>query len=192
VVGIRMTSPRSVYSDILALGSSVPSRAAYEVSKRSGLHSALFGMKRAVPRIRSTTLQIDNLEPTTTEARDRALKDAKSVLAAGLRVFGRRVDIGINAPWSHDPDTGNNWLEHKPWWKTDIRTQQRLGDVKFVLEAARRRDLVVLARASRLEPDDPWAPALAEVSDPRVAKCPSTSVKGYLHCEAHFSLTKVP
>ena len=52
-----MTSLQSVYSDIHALGSSVPIRAAYEVSKRSGLHSVLFGMKRAVPKMRSTALR---------------------------------------------------------------------------------------------------------------------------------------
>lgn len=155
-----MTSLRSVYSDIHALGSSVPIRAAYEVSKRSGLHSVLFGMKRAVPTMRSTILQIGNLEPTTTAARDRALEDAKLILADGLRVFGRRVDTGINAHWSHDPDGGKSWPALTPWWKIDIRTEQRLGDVKYVWEAARHRDLVVLARASRLEPNGPWAAAL--------------------------------
>jgi hypothetical protein len=155
-----MTRLQSVYSDINALGSSVPIRAAYEVSKRSGLHSVVFGMKRSAPKMRSKTLQIGNLAPNTTEARDRALEDAKVILADGLRVFGRRVSNGISAQWSHDPDDGKNWPASTPWWKIDIRTEQRLGDVKYVWEAARHRDLVVLARATRLEPDGPWAVAL--------------------------------
>ena len=155
-----MTSLQSVYSDIHALGSSVPIRAAYEVSKRSGLHSVLFGTNRAVRKMRSTTLQIGNLAPNTTEARDRALEDAKLVLADGLRVFGRRVNNGISAQWSHDPDGDKDWPASTPWWKIDIRTEQRLGDVKYVWEAARHRDLVILARATRLEPNGPWAAAL--------------------------------
>jgi hypothetical protein len=78
-------------------------------------------------------------------------------------VFGRRVPTGTTASWSHDPESGKVWPASTPWWKIDIRTDQRIGDVKFVWEAARHRDLVVLARASRLEPDGPWAPTLEKL-----------------------------
>lgn len=143
--------------DVRALGISAPVRLTYEASKRSGFHSLIFGAHRSVPKIRSTPVQIGNLEPPSAAARARTLEDAKLVLSDGVRVFGRRVPTGISEPWSHDPNTGQRWPATTAWWKIDIRSDQRLGDVKYVWEAARHRDLVVLARAARLDPDGPWA-----------------------------------
>lgn len=152
-----MTAYGRVLYDVRALGTSAPVRAAYEASKRSGLHAVLFGVHRSVPRIESAAVQLGNLTPLSPTARDRTLEDAKLILTDGLRVFGRRVPTGIKEPWSHDPDSGNNWPAERRWWKIDIRSEKRLGDVKYVWEAARHRDLVVLARAARLDPSGPWA-----------------------------------
>lgn len=150
---------RRISDDISALGWSAPVRAAYEASKRSGFHSALFsGKVRSAPPLESVLL--GNADPLGTGARERTLDDAGRILAEGVRVFGRRSSTGVSAPWSQDPDTGKRWPHDKAWWRIDIRTDARLGDVKFVWEAARHRDLVVLARASRLDPAGPWLAAL--------------------------------
>jgi Heparinase II/III-like protein/Heparinase II/III N-terminus len=154
---------RRVVDDVRALGTSAPVRAAYEVSKRTGFHSVLFGVCRPLMKIRSTPVQIGNLVPLSTAASGRTLEDAKLILADGLRVFGRRVPTGISEPWSCDPESGRQWPASTPWWQIDIRSEHRLGDVKYVWEAARHRDLVVLARAACLEPDGPWATSLNEL-----------------------------
>jgi hypothetical protein len=149
-----------VLDDLRALGASAPIRAAYEASKRSGFHSVLFGARRPLPSIRSNPVQIGNLVPVSEGAGDRTLEDARQILAKGLRVFGRRVPTGISEPWSYDSESGKQWPASMRWWKIDIRSEHRLGDVKHVWEAARHRDLVVLARAARLDPEGPWATSL--------------------------------
>jgi hypothetical protein len=155
-----VTRLRAVYSDVRALGISAPIRVAYEASKRSGFHKLLFAAPRTPSGIRSTRLQFGSIIPISSTASERTLADARAILAEGLRVFGRRVPTGIAKPWSYDPNSGEMWPESPPWWKIDIRTERRLGDVKYVWEAARHRDLVVLGRATRLEPKGPWIGAL--------------------------------
>ncbi|MEV1328685.1 heparinase II/III family protein [Micromonospora costi] len=83
------------------------------------------------------------------------------MLDQGVRVFGRRVATGVSAPWCTDPLTGREWPAHQPWWRIDIRSEARLSDVKHTWEAARHRDLVVLARAARVDPAGPWLDGLA-------------------------------
>ncbi|GAB3957758.1 hypothetical protein GCM10027614_73840 [Micromonospora vulcania] len=82
------------------------------------------------------------------------------MLNEGLRVFGGRVATGVSAPWGTDPLTGRQWPTDDPWWRIDIRSEARLSDVKYTWEAGRHRDLVVLARAARLDPVGPWQDGL--------------------------------
>ncbi|MGH9070534.1 MAG: heparinase II/III domain-containing protein, partial [Acidimicrobiales bacterium] len=47
------------------------------------------------------------------------------------------------------------------WWRIDIRSACRRGDVKWAWELGRHRHLVILARAHHCEPDDPrWIETL--------------------------------
>lgn len=153
---------RTIAADTRALGLSAPMRAAYEASKRSGFHLVLFrgGAHRHHP---ATSVSLTNLSPVSDEARRRCLDDAQRVLLHGVRVFGRRASTGISAPWCSDPLTGRRWPAQQPWWRIDIRSEARLSDVKYVWEAARHRDLVVLARAARLDPIGPWRDALTDL-----------------------------
>ena len=146
--------------DIRALGSSGLARAAYEASKRSGFHAVVFSTRRRPQDLRSATVVLGNVEPTAAWVREHTLDDAKAVLAEGVRIFGQRLPIGVSEPWNRDPLIGRQWPVSPPWWRIDIRSANRLGDVKYVWEAARHRDLVVLARASRLDPSGPWPDAL--------------------------------
>ncbi|WP_410812007.1 heparinase II/III family protein [Micromonospora sp. 067-2] len=156
------TDLRGIATDMRALGLSAPLRAAYEASKRSGFHAVLF--RDRTQRHRPATLvPLTGLMPVSDEAQRRCLDDAGTVLRDGLRVFGRRVATGVSAPWCTDPLTGRRWTADEPWWRIDIRSKARLSDVKHTWEAARHRDLVVLARASRLDPAGPWLDGLSRL-----------------------------
>lgn len=129
-------------------------RAVYEASKRTNGHALLF---RPVPGgYRSRPIALGDHIPEATAARERCLEDARLIVDEGTRIFGTRAATGVNASWAMDPLTERCWPEDTPWWQIDIRTNARLSDVKWVWEAARHRDLVVLARATALEPDGPW------------------------------------
>lgn len=149
-----MPSLSNVLKDVRALGTSAPLRAVYEASKRTNGHAVLF---RPVPGgFRSTPLAFGHHLPSSPTARQRCLDDARLIVDEGARVFGTRVATGVSASWAMDPLTERCWPEDTSWWQIDIRTEARLSDVKFVWEAARHRDLVVLARAATIDPDGPW------------------------------------
>ncbi|MBY8874831.1 heparinase II/III-family protein [Micromonospora sp. PLK6-60] len=150
---------RAIAADTRALGLSAPIRAVYEASKRSGFHAVLFRGEthRHHP---ATPVPLTGPPPLDDGPRHRCLDDARSVLRDGPRAFGRRVATGLSVPWSTDPLTGRRWPEREPWWRIDIRSEARLSDVKHTWEVARHRDLVVLARAARIDPDGPWLDGL--------------------------------
>lgn len=149
-----MPSLTSVIKDVRALGPSAPLRAVYEASKRTNGHKLLF--RPVAGGHRSQPLDFGHHLPRTSAARERCLADARLIVDEGARVFGRRVATGATASWAMDPVTERCWPEDAPWWQIDIRSAHRLSDVKFVWEAARHRDLVVLARASALDSQGPW------------------------------------
>lgn len=149
-----MPSLSGVIKDVRALGASAPLRAVYEASKRTNGHKHLF--RPVAGGYTSRPLDLGHHVPDSAAARERCLDDARLIVEEGTRVFGRRVPTGSSASWAMDPLTERCWPEETPWWQIDIRTDQRLSDVKFTWESARHRDLVVLARASVLEPDGPW------------------------------------
>lgn len=157
-----MPSLTGILRDVRALGSSAPLRAAYEASKRSNFHRVLF---KNLPDTghRSRPVPFGDVLPLSQAARARCLADARAILDDGVRVFGRRAPTGISASWATDPLTLSCWPEDAPWWQIDIRSDARLSDVKYVWEAARHRDLVVLARAAALEPDGPWFRTLEQM-----------------------------
>ncbi len=155
-----ITPARQVFDDVRALGTSTPVRAAYELSKRSGFHGVLFRPVRSAQPVRSELVLLGNITTWSESARQRTLRDARLIESDGLRVFGARTSTGRRDPWNTDPQTGRAWPADRPWWQLDIRSDERLGDVKYVWEAGRHRDLVVLARAVQLEPTGPWAELL--------------------------------
>ncbi|MFD6754209.1 heparinase II/III domain-containing protein [Micromonospora gifhornensis] len=168
---MRKSVPRTIVADLRTLGRAAPLRAAYELSKRSGFHQVLF--RGAPPQHhRATVVPLTTSVPTGPEARQRCLDDARRVRQEGLRVFGQRAATGVTADWSTDPLTGRSWPAHEPWWRIDIRSEARLSDVKYSWEAGRHRDLVVLARAARLDPDGPWCDELTGLLRSWHEQCP--------------------
>lgn len=176
---------RRVATDIRALGASAPLRAAYEASKRSGGHAVLFReVSRQPSGAAARDLRLGTQVPASETARARCLEDARAIVSDGARVFGRRAATGFHASWLTDPLTGREWARDRPWWKIDIRTDSRLSDVKFIWEAARHRDLVVLARAAVLDPSGPWMAQLEESLERWFIECqPERGVHWYSSLE---------
>ncbi|HEX2893683.1 MAG TPA: heparinase II/III family protein [Marmoricola sp.] len=87
-------------------------------------------------------------------------------------MFGHRVPTGVHAGWNVDPLTGSAWPLNEKWWRIDIRSSERLSDVKWVWEAGRHRDLVILARAAVLEPDAVWLSELEAMLEGWLEQCP--------------------
>ena len=179
-----MPSVTQFARDLRALGSSAPLRAAYEASKKTGFHRVVFSGPAHATRHRSEPLELGSHVPSGTAARSRCLRDAHAIVNEGLRVFGRRVSTGIEASWATDPLTGKAWPENASWWEIDIRSDDRLSDVKFVWEAARHRDLVVLARAAVLDPQGPWLSTLERLLSRWCHECsPERGVNWYSSLE---------
>ncbi len=80
-----------------------------------------------------------------------AILDAASIQAGSALIFGNAVPL---RPGPHvAPDTGGVWSTDV-WWHVDIRSQDRLADVKWTWELGRHRHMLILARAIWLKPDD--------------------------------------
>ncbi|MDR7361991.1 heparinase II/III domain-containing protein [Nocardioides marmoribigeumensis] len=170
--------------DLRALGYSAPLRAAYEASKRSNFHRLLFREIDPASVPTSVVLSLGDQVPEGVAARTRCLDDARQVVNQGTRVFGRRVPTGARAEWGTDPLTGEVWPETTPWWQIDIRSEARLSDVKYVWEAGRHRDLVVLARASVLDPVGPWFDHMVLMVERWVRECrPERGIHWYSSLE---------
>lgn len=178
-----MPSLGSIGRDLRALGTSAPLRAAYEASKRSGFHSVLF--RDVGDRgIRSVSVGLGRHVPSSGVARRRCLEDAALILSDGVRVFGHRVPTGVHASWNLDPLSGQPWPSQPKWWQIDIRTQDRMSDVKWVWEAARHRDVVILARADSLDPSGPWLTELQVMLSGWLTQCrPERGVNWYSSLE---------
>lgn len=135
-----------------------PVRAVYEVVKRTGAHGlllrAFIKTSRARPLVPIPAFELPSLlaEPV----RERCLADSRAIVAEGHRVFGDRIEVSTTQGWSAIPGTSYHWPETDFWWDIDIRTEERLGDVKWTWELGRHRDLVVLARAAAIDPDGQW------------------------------------
>ncbi|MFW6155404.1 MAG: hypothetical protein ACOC95_09325, partial [Planctomycetota bacterium] len=70
---------------------------------------------------------------------DATIRAADAVAAGSLTLLGQRFDFeGREVDWHHDPPSGRSW-PRKPWHQVDIRSPQRLGDVKFVWELNRHQ-----------------------------------------------------
>ncbi|MEJ5255320.1 MAG: heparinase II/III family protein, partial [Acidimicrobiales bacterium] len=93
-------------------------------------------------------------------ARQRTLAEAAEIAAGRVQLLGRSFELGEVPDWHAVLDGPGCW-PRLPWWRIDIRSQARCGDVKWTWELNRHRHLVVLARAAHLQPDEPrWLTAL--------------------------------
>ncbi|OLT28522.1 hypothetical protein BJF82_03300 [Kytococcus sp. CUA-901] len=155
----------SIARDLKALGPLAPVRAGYEALKRSGMHGRI--LDAVVSRAETRPLHaITAFRPTgeiSPAARKRALTDAVAIREEGHRAFGRRIPVNSAADWSTiHPDAEGTWPVDAKWWDIDIRTDARVGDVKWTWEIGRYRDMVVMARAALVDPEGPWLDDLTQ------------------------------
>ncbi|MBE3074015.1 MAG: heparinase II/III family protein [Actinobacteria bacterium] len=154
----------SVRNDLAALGKMAPLRALYEVGKRSGAHGLT--LRSMANTAKPANLEVvQELRPShelSSLAVDRCLEDSRRIVQEGHRAFGLRLPVNGPDDWNALGDTGKTWPSQPFWWQIDIRSEQRLGDVKWTWEVGRHRDLVVLARAAYLQPDERWIDDLSQ------------------------------
>ena len=154
----------SIRNDLAALGVMAPLRALYEIGKRSGAHGLT--LRSMANTAKPASLQvIQEFRPSrllSSIAVNRCLEDAQRIVDEGHRAFGLRVPVNGPHDWNALGDTGKSWPAEPFWWQIDIRSEQRLGDVKWTWELGRHRDIVILARAAYLQPGERWIDDLAQ------------------------------
>ncbi|MEX5710337.1 heparinase II/III family protein [Parafrankia sp. FMc6] len=144
---------KTTAADAAALGPGAVPRAAYEVSKRIGGHAVIFGGIGFAPRGAGGLLPLGLPRGGDVPGAEPRLAADTADAAKGLvRVFGRSVDLGPQTDWHAVLEAPGRWPATH-WWGIDIRSDVRLGDVKWVWELGRMRHLVVLARTVALTSD---------------------------------------
>ena len=143
------------YREILrrarSLGAGAPVRAAYELSKHTGGHRAVFMIlaRRSERRRKGggSAPSLNGLQPTAVpEARGRAISGAETICADGPVVFGTKAAFEAGQSWHAVLERPGMW-PIQPWWRIDIRSPNRMGDVKWTWELGRQAHVVLLARA---------------------------------------------
>ena len=142
----------TLVDDVRALGAGAPLRAAYELSKRAGGHALIFGRVAKGPPPPSRIRLLAVPHSISEELRRRTLDHADRICSGVVEVFGREIAVGDEPDWHSVLHDVGCWPQD-PWWTIDIRSDSRVGDVKWCWEMARMRHVVILARACRLEPD---------------------------------------
>src|SRR3546814_17262464 len=73
-------------------------------------------------------------------ARERTLADARLIVTEGHRAFGHRFPVNQAQDWNQLPLTELSWPDAAYWWDIDIRTDARIGDVKWTWELGRSEE----------------------------------------------------
>jgi hypothetical protein len=173
-----------VARDVRALGFGAPLRAAYEASKRLGGHDLVFRVAvppRQSPRYVQTPFAVPDRIPDA--ARARAIEEADRILDGSVRVFGVRVPFDRLPDWHAVMHDDGQWPVI-PWWRIDLRSDRRTGDVKWAWELGRHRHLVILARAAYAADDTRYLDALeSHLSSWLDANPPEMGVHWYSNLE---------
>ena len=141
-----------IVDDLRGLGLGAPLRMGYEASKRAGGHALVFG--RLVPTRREPTgVSPFSFGAVPEAARSRVASEANRIADGTIELFGRELILGEPPDWHAAIHNENSW-PRDDWWKIDLRSDARPGDVKWAWELGRHRHLVILARAVFLELGD--------------------------------------
>ena len=116
--------------------------------------------RRGVDSIADRRSRVRHADRGSRRGRSRTLADARPSWTRGTASSDGGSRFSDPRTGSRSPARACPGPAMTYWWDIDIRTDQRLGDVKWTWELGRHRDLVVLARAAALEPQGPWLDAL--------------------------------
>ncbi len=188
-------------------------RAGYELKKRLGVHSRPrpVPLERPESLLSEFSPRFDSPEDLLSHFRaggagrfflDRAspeeyaravrrISDVSATLSAAEEAINRRFILlgrvfdfsGTEIDWHLEPVSGRSWpLE--PWHKIDIRSENRLGDVKFTWELNRHQFWPTLGRAYWLSGDERYAREwLAQLESWVAQNPPETGVNWYSNLE---------
>jgi hypothetical protein len=162
----------SLLSDVRAVGKGAPLRAGYEISKRFGGHSLIFGrLARIPPQFATGVTPFDRLQ-VPEQVRQRTLAAADRITSGVIELFGQEHRPGDPPDWNAVIHADGSWPA-TDWWRIDLRSERRIGDVKWAWELGRHRHLVLLARAAYLDPSNPEnLDCLERQLDSWLATCP--------------------
>ena len=146
--------------DLRALGAGAPFRAGDEASKRLGGHALVSRAVRRRAGPAEASRPVFRFPEPPPEAARRAREEADRIASGNVVLFGRSVVVADRPEWHAVIDGPDEW-PRVPWWKVDLRSHHRPGDVKWAWELGRHRHLVTLARACATpDPDPAWAETL--------------------------------
>jgi hypothetical protein len=145
---------------VRALGFGAPLRAGYELSKRTVGHDLVFDHLVARGHVPSSFRRLDTPTSISDYVADRTRAHADEICAGRVQVFSTTIEVGGEPNWHAVLHDDGEWPV-LPWWKIDIRSESRIGDVKWAWELGRFRHVVILARACWLAPsNDEYADTL--------------------------------
>lgn len=100
------------------------------------------------------------------------VEQADKICRHEIEVYGPECEkLGDEINWHCDPETGRNWpLIH--WSKIDIRSTNRIGDVKFTWEINRHQFLFALGRAYWFTGDEKYAKKATDLMRSWIAQNP--------------------
>lgn len=137
--------------DVRALGFGAPLRAGYELSKRTIGHDIVFDRLVSRGQAPSSSQRLGTPISVSEQIAKTTRLYAGQVCGGRVEVFSKWIDLGAVPNWHLVLDGEGEW-PFLPWWKIDIRSEQRIGDVKWAWELGRFRHVVILARACWLDP----------------------------------------
>jgi hypothetical protein len=136
----------------------------YELSKACGGHTIVFGTlarRRISGAVAVSPFWVPRAADVPASDQARCLADAGEIVDGELRLFGQSVAFEQVPDWHAVIHAPGRW-PLVDWWKLDVRSSKRPGDVKWVWELGRHRHLVILARAALLQPAEcRWRDALS-------------------------------
>src|SRR5689334_7422191 len=123
---------KRITRDLCTIGGWAPVRVAYELSRRTGFHGLLFNAQAsqsAPPVSVNDVLTVPSIGDLPASVRARTLAAATSIVDGQVRLFSRDEKVGADPDWHATIDGSGSWPD-LPWWKLELRSADRPGDVK--------------------------------------------------------------
>jgi hypothetical protein len=110
------------------------------------------------PGVFHAVLPRERASAVTGAARDRLMTCADQLMQGRWKTFAlERADVGADPDWFTDPRTGRRGPASRYCFQIDHRSEETVGNIKYVWELSRHHHLTVLATAYFLTGDERYA-----------------------------------